>query len=317
MCSHFEFCRTLVMGSAIWISLGGIPALADLTYAVLFSGGANPDNNRDYYYTDTLDMWDVAVNTLGFDPSHIYVLSADGLDPAVDRTSGVNSDWSSIAEKGSTVEAATSANLSALFDTLADTMTMNDSFYFWSFDHGGSSNPPQLPNTVLWGWQEPIYATDFAAWTSGFRVKAQIYAFAECNASGMAWALTQYPRDNWFAAWAAAWDESSYGDAWAAAWTAGLRSGLRDTIPLGIYARDHDILASFDMEHPGFIGENINIVTNEIVTPEPEAICLLATAVLIIVIVRRTVLIQPARGGGQCRIARLTAGSRPPHSTPR
>jgi len=275
--------------NVILIGLGAIPAWADhLDYAVLFSGGFNKDSNHGYYYTATLNMWDVTVNTLGFDPSRIYVLSADGMDPAVDQDNGDNSDWSGVVARGTTVEAASSANLASLFDMLANTMTTDDSFYFWSFDHGGNSDPPQVGNSVLWGWnQDPIYASSFAAWTSGFQVKAQIYAFAQCNASGMAYALAQYPEANRFSAWASAWDESSWNDGWAAAWAEGISSGLRDTVPLGIYARDHDIFASFGLEHPGFIGENINIVTNEIVIPEPQAVGLLATAVLFMVAARR------------------------------
>lgn len=281
--------RTSVLGSVIWIALGAIPALADhLDYAVLFSGGFNADSNHDYYYTSTLNMWDVTVNTLGFDPSRVFVLAADGTNPAADRDSGNNSDWSGVVARGTTVEAASSANLASLFGVLAKTMTADDSFYFWSFDHGGNSDPPQLGNSVLWGWnQDPIYAADFAAWASDFDVKAQIYAFAQCNASGMAYALTQYPRENRFSAWAAAWNEPSWGEGWADAWAEGIESGLRDTVPLGIYAWEHDIFASAGLEHPGFIGENINIVTNEVVIPEPQAIWLLATAVLFMVAARK------------------------------
>jgi hypothetical protein len=141
---------------------------------------------------------------------------------------------------------------------------------------------------VLWGWnQDPVYSADFASWASGFQVKAQIYAFARCNASGMAYALTQYPRTNRFATWASAWNESSWSDGWATAWAEGIQSGIRETVPLGTYSRDHDIFATVGYEHPGFNGEDINIVTNEAVVPEPQAVFLLAMVIGLLAAARK------------------------------
>ena len=274
---------------AVLLLLGAIPASADhQEFAVLFSGGYNQASNYDYYYNSTYGMWDVTVNILDVAPSHVWVLSSDGTDPAADRKSGSNSDWSTVVATGTTVEAATQSNLASLFETLADTMTADDSFYFWSFDHGGNTDPPQIGNSVLWGWnQEAIGAADFAAWTSGFMVKAQIYAFAQCFGSGMAYALESYPRDNRFSAWSSTWNEPSYNNFWAASWEAGIRTGIRETVPLGIHAREYDLGAAFGLEHPGFHGRNIDLITNEFVVPEPRAIFLLATAVGLLAARRR------------------------------
>jgi hypothetical protein len=274
---------------AILFVLLAIPAVADhQEYAVLFSGGHDQAHNFDYYYNSLYGMWDVTVNILGVDPSHVWVLSSDGTDPGVDRAGGSSSDWSVQVAAGSPVEAATRSNLAVLFDTLAHAMTADDSFYFWSFDHGGNSDPPQIGNSVLWGWnQEMITEAEFAAWTSGFNVKTQIYAFAECNASGMAYAMEAYPRANRFSAWSSGWDEPSFGNGWASSWEAGIRTGYLETIPLAIHARDYDIAAAFGLEHPGFIGPNIDLTTNEIVAPEPQAIILLATAIALLAGARR------------------------------
>lgn len=274
---------------AVLLFLGAIPASADhQEYAVLFSGGYNQASNYDYYYNSTYGMWDTAVHVLDVAPSHVWVLSSDGTDPAADRKGGSNSDWSSVVAEGTTVEAATQTNLSALFETLADTMTADDSFYFWSFDHGGNTDPPQIGNSVLWGWnQEAIAAAEFAAWTSGFTVKAQIYAFAQCYGSGVAYALEAYPRANRFSAWSSGWYEPSWGDYWAASWEAGIRTGIHETVPLAIHARDYDLAAALlDKEHPSFTGPNIDLITNEFVVPEPQAIFLLSTAVLLLAAAR-------------------------------
>lgn len=279
--------RALTLGSIILMMFGAMPTFAD-HYAVIFSGGLDqPDN---FFYTDTLRMWDLTVNTLKFDPAHVYVLASDGLNPAPDQKYGGNSDWSSVVARGTTVQEGSNANLHDLFATLANTMTPADSFYFWSFTHGG---PGPLGTTQMWGWNlDPnnlddfIGADDFGAWTSAFNVESQIYAFDQCYANGMAYALILYPRENWFAAWSSPWTTESWGDTWTTAWEDGIQSGLRDTIPLGIYAMQNDLLAT--VEHPGFLGANVNIATGEVITPEPEALALLATAVLLLVVAKKT-----------------------------
>jgi hypothetical protein len=50
---------------------------AGVNYAVLFSGGVEPDMNYNYYYNDTLRMWNIMTGTLGYDPANVYVLFAD------------------------------------------------------------------------------------------------------------------------------------------------------------------------------------------------------------------------------------------------
>jgi hypothetical protein len=146
---------------------------------------------------------------------------------------------------------------------------------------------------VLWGWnQEAINSAEFAAWTAGFDVKTQVYAFAQCFASGMAYGLEAYPRTNRFAAWSSGWYELSWGNSWAASWEAGIRTGVLQTVPLAMHAREYDLAAAYDLEHPGFIGPNIDLITDEIVAPEPQAILLLATAVGLLAATRR--LRQPA-----------------------
>ena len=290
------------LGRIVLIASLAIPAFAD-QYAVLFSGGLDPEENYYYFHQDTLRMWDLTVNTLHFNPSHVYILASDGTDPTPDQNTTpwstpheVNSDWSTALAQGTTVEAGTHANLQDLLATLAATMGPADSFYFFSFTHGG---PGPLGSTQMWGWNpDPnslddfISANDFAAWTSAFNVESQVYAFDQCYAMGMAFGLTQwgqYPRNNmnWFAAWSTSWTIASHGDAWASAWEDGIAAGIFDTILLGTYAKDNDWVVGLTGDEPGFMGANIDIETGHPDAPEPAAVALLGTVVLVLLGVRK------------------------------
>src|ERR1043166_1026266 len=125
-------------------------------YAVIFSGGFDAANNHLRYYEETLRMWNITIDTLGFDKDKVYVLFADGVDPAKDRTEGeektkdpaeqVNSDWGAVTGAGGIVRSATSADLQNTMNEVARRITQDDSFYFWAFNHGYNAAYPKCPN---------------------------------------------------------------------------------------------------------------------------------------------------------------------------
>jgi hypothetical protein len=260
-------------------------------YAVLFSGGANADNNRPRYYDETLRMWDISVNTLGFDPANVYVLFADGTDSGNDQCvdeggpcSGyVNSDWSGVTSEGSTVMPATHNNMDFLLTNLAEAMTEDDSFYLWTFDHGGpgsSTLPDPRDDAILNGWGDVIRDDELAAWVDPFNVKAEIYAFGQCYSGGMADDIMALDGNNRFAAWACSGTESSWGKGWIDAWADGLEYGLRWSHDLGEYALQNDPWGPYGTgdESPGWAGRNIHIVTNQI--PEPSSLLLICVGIM-------------------------------------
>lgn len=242
-------------------------------YAVLFSGGYNAGNNHDRYYDQTLRMWDITTNVLGFDVGNVYVLFADGTDPEVDRSSGVNSDWSMIVNAGGNINTATHDTLKTTVESLYPVMDQNSSFYFWSFDHGSDPFPYNDNDVELTAWGTPAIRDDeLASWVEPFNAAAEIYAFGQCYAGGMADDLNIQNHNNRFAAWAASGCEPSWGDGWIDAWADGIESGLRGTHALGQYAVLNDPFgpSGTGWEHPGWTGENINIVTNQKI-PEPTS----------------------------------------------
>jgi len=274
-----------------WVLAAGVAAALPIhnNWAVLFSGGYDENNNRPRYYQETLRMWNITTGILGFNPANVYVLFADGTDPGADQCTSesggcpghVTSDWSAVTAAHSSVLSASRFNLENTLSFLSSAMGVDDSFYFWSFDHGGddptSSNPLDV---LLNGWHEDIYDQEFAAWVDPLNIQAEIYAFGQCHSAGMVDDIQALSGNNRFAAWACAADRSSYGSGWADAWADGLESGLRWSRDLGQYALVNDIYGpnGTNEETPGYWGRNIHIVTNEI--PAPPTFGLLASGLL-------------------------------------
>jgi len=270
--------RSLAFCTLVLLAAGAVQAE---NYAVIFSGGVDRYNNHDRYYEETLRIWNVYTDILGYPIENVYVLAADGTDPAVDRSSGYNSDWSAITSAGGNIAAGTKANLQSTLGMLQNTLTTSDCFHFWSFDHGYSTDPAVLDAGGLCAW-DPTWATiyvaddEFASWANPIDAGTKSFAFGQCFAGDMVNDLDL--TGNAFAAWAADWYESSWGKGWADAWADGIESGLRYTWELGDYAILHDPYgpSGSGAEHPGWTGANFNIITNLPFStiPAPAAILL-------------------------------------------
>ncbi len=120
------------------------------------------------------------------------------------------------------------------------------------------------------------------------QAKSELFAFAQCNSSGMLHFLDPAFDGERFAAWAARWDESSWGSGWADAWADGLDAGLWTTYALGTYAILNDPFGPslFGLEHPGLTGSNFDILTGRPV-PEPSSMVLLVSVLLGLLFVQR------------------------------
>lgn len=279
-------------------------SLADSTYAVLFSGGGDVNNNFDRYYNQTLRMWNDATALFGV--NNVYVLFADGLDNGVDRTNNasvqVNSDWSAITNAGGNIDSATEANLQTTMTIIGEQMNPFTSFYFWSFDHGdvltgatagvGSDVAliPWAPGDVL---NEANWITDqeLANMANNFAgAKAEAFAFAQCHSGGMVDELMAGTHPPRFAAWAAAADECSFGDGWANQWANAVENPQlrKSTNAMGEFARINDPFGpgGNNTETPGWTGADFDFLTNEAV-PEPASLLLLGGGLLTLAAARR------------------------------
>jgi hypothetical protein len=177
-------------------------------FAVLLSGGYDKDNNHVRYWNDISFLYKVLTRVYGYNPANIYVLAADGTDPAVDRSDGVSSptdlDGDGIADIR---YPATKAAIEQVFGILARRMQADDFLFVFTTDHGGQDEiDPSMG--ILYLWQDFITAADFA--TQVNRVTAcdtMVFAMEQCNSGGFKDYLSGPGR---IFMSAAAWDESSW-----------------------------------------------------------------------------------------------------------
>jgi hypothetical protein len=286
--------------SVLAITLLAAPAQAD-NFGVIFSGGISKTANWDRYYNNTLRIWQLWTGTLGYDVDKVYVLAADGTDTADDKrtypSTYSDSDWSAITGAGGIIRDGTPATLESTLEEIDDLFEDEvDCFHFWSFDHGGNTDPADIDNAVLCGWGGDIADNTLASWVEPIVGYAESYWFGQCYAGGMVNDLQALAdQDNRFYGWAADWNEPSYGDGWVDALADGIESGLRWTKDLGQYALLNDYygpsgpVESPDdyLEHPGFAGENFHIVSNQPYVPEPSTLALFGLGAVALLRVRR------------------------------
>jgi hypothetical protein len=276
-------------------------ASADTTYAVLFSGGGDKDNNKQRYYDQSLRMWNDASGL--FTPANTWLLFADGTEVGVDRRDAtdvagtyVDSDWSMIPFGH--ILSATQANLATIMAGVGQVITSEDSFYFWSFDHGALLAGPNPGNDVALVTWEPATTADYvsdqelADMANGFlnEPKGSAYAFAQCHAGGMVNELMAGGKGQRFAAWAADASECSLGDGWAKKWADAVENPtLRlSTHAMGEYARINDPFGpgGTSEETPGWTGADFDFITNNPI-PEPASLLLLSSGLVGLVAWRR------------------------------
>jgi hypothetical protein len=254
---------------------GGIllePPIPPANYAVLFSGGVSADINHAYYYDNIKSLYQTITQHCNVLPQHVFIIYADGQDPAADRDDGKNSDMSYAA--GATVLSATRAHLFDTLQTLAGVVNGNDHFLFYSFDHGsGQLNKPSSDGEMLCGWGagQNITDSELATRLRAIHAANSTYVFAECFAGGMLDDLMPLVGTGNYGCAATNHYESSWGDGFAAAFVGALQQGLTDTQAVFQYAKAHDPftdptpygdnagIGAYATEHPWGTGDNFPI----------------------------------------------------------
>lgn len=105
-------------------------------YAVLISGGANSPHLR--YWNDMKAMYSILTNAYNYNPNHIYVIYKDG--NAEDTDTEMPVDYS-----------ASIANVTIVFNELAETLTDGDQLFVFTNNHGGGFNPNDYAGFFLRG----------------------------------------------------------------------------------------------------------------------------------------------------------------------
>jgi hypothetical protein len=262
----------LLTGRALALPYGG------KHYAILFSGGGNMTTNNGYYYTSTKRMYEVMTGTLGYE--EVYVLFADGKDPAPDLKVGANtyenSDWSFVPSN--MIRSATEASLIGTLNDILPRITPRDYFHLWTNDHGGTFTPFGWPGPtedtvylVPWGgsWldgSDAIHDEELASWIKPVMEQrhpfAADYNFFQCYSGGMVddLALAHPYTQRHFEMSSVPWNRTSIASETGgpSAWSDGIESGLRSTHDLAGFVQDIDMV-----NMPRYSGQDIDIVTGK------------------------------------------------------
>lgn len=201
-------------------------------YAVLMSGGANSSNNHVRYWNDLSNIYITLVDVYAYKDQNIIVLCSDGLDPTPDQSNGQNSDPDLDGDGDDDIMySCTYANIQAVFNNLATTLTSQDQLFVFTTDHGGSNggwdtylnlwNMETMLNssfeTILSGLPPcDIICTMEQCFSGGFMnsIPAPTFAFSSaCSYTEYSWAMPpDYVYDTYVFFWTAAVKgEDAYG----------------------------------------------------------------------------------------------------------
>lgn len=130
--------------------------VADRTYAVILSGGANKNANYERYWNDCSFVFQTLVNKYGIPHEHISVIMSDGTDPADDmhaidggyKSSPLDLDFDGVPDIR---YAATKANVQQVLSGLSGSLKADDHLFFYVIDHGGSNDFDSQSYINLWG----------------------------------------------------------------------------------------------------------------------------------------------------------------------
>ena len=162
---------------------------AENRYAVIISGGYSVHSNYARYWNDCSYFF-ATLKQNGFLNDNIYVLMSDGTDPAVDRADGVSSPLDLNNDGRDDIGySATKADLTIVFNELADKLGPDDLLFIFSTDHGGNGPdnpfPYDQPDVVLYLWGEYITGDELAVEVN--KVNAGVIAgvFEQCFSGGI------------------------------------------------------------------------------------------------------------------------------------
>ena len=135
------------------------------TYAVIISGGGNPNTNRYHFWYDCSFLYQVLRTKYGVPKNNIYPIMADGDNPSVDMlwTDGsyISQPLDLDYDQNNEIHlAATKANIQSTFNQIARVINDDDQLLVFVTDHGGSDGTSQS-HIILWN-KEKLYDYELA-----------------------------------------------------------------------------------------------------------------------------------------------------------
>lgn len=133
------------------------------TYAWIISGGYDLNNNHIRYYGDVQFLYLTLTQDYGYTNDHIVICFADGTNPAVDNSSGQNSNPDFDLDGDTDIDFdATTAGITSGYNQLMSMVGADDHVFLFTTDHGGSgkSGLDLPPEAILNLWNGQEWADD-------------------------------------------------------------------------------------------------------------------------------------------------------------
>lgn len=235
-------------------------------YAIIISGGYNPQNNYMRYWNDCAAVFDMLKNQYGYQQSRIYVLMADGTSPNADYwnpyqgrycSSPIDLDGDGVTDITSP---ATRAAISSAITDIAQQINEDEDLFIFTIDHGERRGNHSL--LCLWN-EETLFDYELTSLLSEIRARNMTIVMGQCNSGGF---IDYLAADNRVIMTACASNEFSYAspdgirDEFVKRWTDAMSAYLGDLdgdseISMHeafLYALEHDISAIAGQESPQY-----------------------------------------------------------------
>lgn len=158
------------------------------TYAWIISGGANQGSNHIRYYGDVQFLYLTLTQDYGYTNDHIVICFADGTNPAVDNSSGGNSNPD--LDGDGTVDFDFDASYDGIWNGYNQILSLvgsDDHLFIFTTDHGGSgkglTNLPPEAYLNLWNsqqWNDDAYDT----WIDAFNTISSTSRWSSATQAG-------------------------------------------------------------------------------------------------------------------------------------
>lgn len=178
-------------------------------YAVIISGGGNKDYNYERYWNDCALIYSTLINKYNYCKEQIYVIMADGTNPAVDRHLLNGKFDSSPLDLDNDGEpdiryAATRTSISTVFNELSLKLNTSNDLFIYTTDHGALINNHSYIS--LWNG-ECISDSEFAKEVNKVNANIVNVVMEQCHSGGF---VNQLQAENRIIATACLQEEPSW-----------------------------------------------------------------------------------------------------------
>lgn len=181
-------------------------------YAVIISGGINITNNKPRYWNNCSELYSTLINFYGYKRSHIYVIMADGTNPANDMMigdTGVSQNLDLDGDGTNDIQyAATKQNITNVFNSLHNIISSSDNLFVFVTDHGGYDVSSGESYMYLWGTEE-MSSSEFATEINKINAANINICLTQCHSGGF---ISNLQANNRVITTSCRYDEQAWGD---------------------------------------------------------------------------------------------------------